>query len=110
VSLLAVDLVLDPEVAARTVRALAAQETQTAALIAALGVGCYTATGVADPTGGPAGPSREGSTAGASGAWSAAASRILAGSWSASTVSRPTVATPTRKVAPELRARSKARR
>jgi LmbE family N-acetylglucosaminyl deacetylase len=40
---LAVDLVLDPGVAARKVRALAAQTTQTAALIAALGVQTYTA-------------------------------------------------------------------
>ncbi|WP_214368294.1 PIG-L deacetylase family protein [Pseudonocardia sp. H11422] len=40
---LAVDLVLDPDVAARKVRALAAQATQTEGLIAALGVDCYTA-------------------------------------------------------------------
>ena len=40
---LAVDLVLDPDVAARKVRALTAQATQTTALIAALGVDCYTA-------------------------------------------------------------------
>jgi len=42
-SRLTVDLVLDPDIAARKVRALAAQETQTAGLIAALGVNCYTA-------------------------------------------------------------------
>jgi LmbE family N-acetylglucosaminyl deacetylase len=40
--LLAVDLVLDPDTAARKVRALAAQRSQTAGLIAALGVDCYT--------------------------------------------------------------------
>jgi LmbE family N-acetylglucosaminyl deacetylase len=40
---LAVDLELDPNTAARKVRALAAQTTQTAGLIAALGVDCYTA-------------------------------------------------------------------
>ena len=40
---LAVDLVLDPDIAARKVRALAAQATQTAGLIAALGVDRYTA-------------------------------------------------------------------
>jgi LmbE family N-acetylglucosaminyl deacetylase len=40
---LAVDLVLDPDTAARKVRALAAQATQTAGLIAAMGVDCYTA-------------------------------------------------------------------
>ncbi len=40
---LAVDLVLDQDTAARKVRALAAQETQTAGLIAAMGVDCYTA-------------------------------------------------------------------
>ncbi len=40
---LAVDLVLDPDTAARKVRALAAQTTQTTGLIAALGVDCYTA-------------------------------------------------------------------
>ena len=40
---LAVDLELDPNTAARKVRALAAQTTQTAGLIAALGVDRYTA-------------------------------------------------------------------
>ncbi|WP_084960502.1 PIG-L deacetylase family protein [Thermoactinospora rubra] len=40
---LALDLELDAETAARKVRALAAQETQTAGLIAALGIGLYTA-------------------------------------------------------------------
>jgi LmbE family N-acetylglucosaminyl deacetylase len=40
---LAADLVLSPEAAARKVRALAAQETQTAGLIAALGLERYTA-------------------------------------------------------------------
>jgi hypothetical protein len=40
---LAVDLVLDPDTAARKVRALAAQATQTAGLIGAMGVDCYTA-------------------------------------------------------------------
>jgi LmbE family N-acetylglucosaminyl deacetylase len=40
---LAVDLELDPRTAARKVRALAAQTTQTAGLIAALGVDRYTA-------------------------------------------------------------------
>lgn len=40
---LAVHLVLDPEIAARKVRALAAQATQTAALIAAMGLETYTA-------------------------------------------------------------------
>ena len=40
---LTVDLVLDSSTAARKVRALAAQETQTAGLIAAMGVDCYTA-------------------------------------------------------------------
>jgi LmbE family N-acetylglucosaminyl deacetylase len=40
---LAVDLELDPQTAARKVRALAAQTTQTAGLIAALGVERYTA-------------------------------------------------------------------
>jgi LmbE family N-acetylglucosaminyl deacetylase len=40
---LAVDLVLAPDTATRKVRALAAQTTQTAGLIAALGVGRYTA-------------------------------------------------------------------
>ena len=40
---LAVDLVLDPDAASRKVRALAAQTTQTAALIASLGVDRYTA-------------------------------------------------------------------
>ena len=40
---LAVDVVLDPVTAARKVRALAAQTTQTAGLIAALGVARYTA-------------------------------------------------------------------
>jgi LmbE family N-acetylglucosaminyl deacetylase len=40
---LAVDLVLDPDIAARKVRALAAQQTQTAGLIATLGVDRYTA-------------------------------------------------------------------
>jgi LmbE family N-acetylglucosaminyl deacetylase len=40
---LAVDLVLDPDTAARKVRALAAQTTQTAGLIAALGLDTYTA-------------------------------------------------------------------
>jgi LmbE family N-acetylglucosaminyl deacetylase len=40
---LAVDLVLEPDVAARKARALAAQTTQTAGLIAALGLGTYTA-------------------------------------------------------------------
>jgi LmbE family N-acetylglucosaminyl deacetylase len=39
---LAVDLVLDDDTAARKVRALAAQRTQTAGLISALGVDCYT--------------------------------------------------------------------
>ncbi|GEL20567.1 hypothetical protein PA7_44040 [Pseudonocardia asaccharolytica DSM 44247 = NBRC 16224] len=39
----AVDLVLDPDTAARKVRALTAQATQTAGLIAAMGVECYTA-------------------------------------------------------------------
>ncbi len=39
---LAVDLVLDPDTAARKVRALAAQATQTAGLIATMGVDCYT--------------------------------------------------------------------
>ncbi|MEU4703714.1 PIG-L deacetylase family protein [Nonomuraea dietziae] len=41
--LLAVDLVLDAETAARKVRALAAQETQTGELIAGMGVDCFTA-------------------------------------------------------------------
>jgi LmbE family N-acetylglucosaminyl deacetylase len=40
---LAVDLVLDPDTAARKVRALVAQTTQTAGLVAAMGVDCYTA-------------------------------------------------------------------
>ncbi|MFE3453961.1 PIG-L deacetylase family protein [Nonomuraea sp. NPDC059194] len=40
---LAVDLVLDAETAARKVRALMAQETQTGALIAGMGVGRFTA-------------------------------------------------------------------
>ena len=40
---LAVDLTLDPDTAARKVHALAAQAPQTAALIAAMGVDCYTA-------------------------------------------------------------------
>jgi LmbE family N-acetylglucosaminyl deacetylase len=40
---LAVDLVLDPGVAARKVRALAAQKTQTSGLIRALGLDDYTA-------------------------------------------------------------------
>jgi hypothetical protein len=40
---LAIDLVLDPDTAARKVRALAAQETQTAGLLDALGVDRYTA-------------------------------------------------------------------
>jgi LmbE family N-acetylglucosaminyl deacetylase len=40
---LAVDLALDPDTAERKVRALAAQETQTAGLIAALGIDRYTA-------------------------------------------------------------------
>jgi LmbE family N-acetylglucosaminyl deacetylase len=40
---LAVDLVLEPDTAARKVRALRAQVTETAGLIAALGVGRYTA-------------------------------------------------------------------
>lgn len=40
---LALDLVLEPPTAARKVRALAAQETQTTALIAALGLERYTA-------------------------------------------------------------------
>jgi LmbE family N-acetylglucosaminyl deacetylase len=40
---LAVDLVLDPDTAARKVRALAAQTTQTAGLIATMGIDCYTA-------------------------------------------------------------------
>jgi LmbE family N-acetylglucosaminyl deacetylase len=40
---LAVDLVLPPDVLARKVRALAAQETQTAGLIAFMGVDTYTA-------------------------------------------------------------------
>ena len=40
---LAVDLVLDQNTAARKVRALTAQATQTAGLIAAMGVDCYTA-------------------------------------------------------------------
>ncbi len=40
---IAVDVVLDPVTAARKVRALAAQATQTAGLIAALGVARYTA-------------------------------------------------------------------
>jgi LmbE family N-acetylglucosaminyl deacetylase len=40
---LAVDLVLSPDVAARKVAALAAQTTQTAGLIAAMGRDCYTA-------------------------------------------------------------------
>jgi LmbE family N-acetylglucosaminyl deacetylase len=40
---LAVDLVLDEETAARKVRALAAQTTQTSGLIAAIGVDRYTA-------------------------------------------------------------------
>lgn len=38
-----VDLVLDPDAVARKVRALAAQTTQTAGLIALMGVDCYTA-------------------------------------------------------------------
>ena len=40
---LAVDLVLDPDIAARKVRALAAQPTQTTGLIATLGLDRYTA-------------------------------------------------------------------
>ena len=40
---LAVDLVLDPDTATRKVRALAAQETQTAGLIAIMGMDTYTA-------------------------------------------------------------------
>jgi len=40
---LVVDLVLEPQVAARKVRALAAQETQTSGLIATLGLERYTA-------------------------------------------------------------------
>jgi LmbE family N-acetylglucosaminyl deacetylase len=40
---LAVDVVLDAETAARKVRALAAQETQTGALIAGMGMDCFTA-------------------------------------------------------------------
>ena len=40
---LAVDLVLDRDTGSRKVRALAAQETQTAGLIAAMGLDCYTA-------------------------------------------------------------------
>jgi hypothetical protein len=40
---LAVDLVLDPDTAARKVRALAAQTTQTAGLIAVMGIDRYTA-------------------------------------------------------------------
>lgn len=40
---LAVDLMLDPETAYRKVRALKAQETQTAGIIAAMGVEAYTA-------------------------------------------------------------------
>ena len=40
---LAVDLVLSPDVVARKVRALAAQETQTAGLIASMGLDTYTA-------------------------------------------------------------------
>jgi LmbE family N-acetylglucosaminyl deacetylase len=40
---LAIDLVLDPGTAARKVRALAAQESQTAGLLTALGVDRYTA-------------------------------------------------------------------
>jgi LmbE family N-acetylglucosaminyl deacetylase len=40
---LAVDLVLDPDIAAQKVRALAAQTTQTAGLIDAMGVDQYTA-------------------------------------------------------------------
>jgi hypothetical protein len=40
---LAVDLLLDPETAARKVRALAAQVTQTAGLIDAMGIDEYTA-------------------------------------------------------------------
>ncbi|MGS0685540.1 PIG-L deacetylase family protein [Nakamurella sp. GG22] len=39
---LALDLVLDPDTAARKVRALAAQRTQTAGLLNALGLDCYT--------------------------------------------------------------------
>lgn len=39
---LALDLVLDGDSAARKVRALAAQQTQTAGLISAMGVDCYT--------------------------------------------------------------------
>lgn len=39
---LAIDLVLDPETAARKVRALAAQQSQTRGLIEALGLECYT--------------------------------------------------------------------
>ena len=39
---LALDLVLDRDTAARKVRALAAQQTQTAGLISALGLHCYT--------------------------------------------------------------------
>src|SRR5688572_5864254 len=45
---LEVDLLLTPDVAARKVRALAAQTTQTAGLIAALGVARYTAWGGAE--------------------------------------------------------------
>lgn len=41
--LLAIDLRLDQDTAARKVRALAAQQTQTAGLIATMGVDCYTA-------------------------------------------------------------------
>jgi LmbE family N-acetylglucosaminyl deacetylase len=40
---LAVDLVLDPDIAARKVRALAAQTTQTSSLIASMGLDRYTA-------------------------------------------------------------------
>jgi LmbE family N-acetylglucosaminyl deacetylase len=40
---LAVDLVLDPDIAARKVRALAAQATQTSSLIASMGLDRYTA-------------------------------------------------------------------
>ena len=40
---LAVDLVLDQDTVSRKVRALTAQETQTAGLIAAMGLDCYTA-------------------------------------------------------------------
>jgi LmbE family N-acetylglucosaminyl deacetylase len=39
---LAVDLVLDEDTVARKVRALAAQATQTARIIAAMGIDCYT--------------------------------------------------------------------